>query len=165
MTIIVTIVSLLFIFMYVIWGWTKDDVLYVVQRFEVPTVEEQCLAYMDNHGEIRSVRNKFVLRSNGSINVRLCAQLPFVLKRAAFVAQEYENSNPNTTYGATLILVILWEIVSDMRFVFFVLWKSNFNKNANNDRPELIDQMLNRGWRAIYIARNYCSVIVCNMIV
>ena len=91
----------------------------------------------------------------------MCSRYVFVLKRAAFMAQKYERNNPNTTHAATLILTVIWEVFSEMRFVFGVLWTTKFKKNKNNDRPEIIQEMLNRGWRATYLAYHLCDVLVC----
>ena len=156
-------VSLLFIIMFCVWSWTHDDVLSVLQRFEEPGIEDQCEIYM-KHNKKRSVSKGFKIHTNGDINVHLCARIPFVLKRAAFVASEYESKNPRTTHAATLILVVFWEVFSDMRYVFYVLWKSKFTKNADNDRPFEIFEMLRRGFRAMYIAYNLCSVMVCQCV-
>ena len=90
----------------------------------------------------------------------MCSRFPYVIKRAAKIAYKYESQNSRTTYGATLILVVIWEVFSDMRFVFYVLWKSNFKKKCRNKRPKLIQQMLIRGFRAVYIAYHLCSVLV-----
>ena len=117
------------------------------------------------HNKTRNVNKAFKIRTNGEINVHLCGRIPFVIKRAACVASEYESRNPRTTHAATLILVVFWEVFSDMRYVFYVLWKSKFIKNTNNDRPDEIFEMLRRGFRAMYIAYNLCSVMVSSCIV
>ena len=156
---IVTMVSLLFVLMFCIWGWEPEDCINVVDRFEIPSITLQCQTYIDKN-KTGDASVPFRVRTNGNINVQMCNRMPYVLKRAAFIAQEYENDNKNTTYAATLILVVFWEIMSDMRFVFWVLWSTKIPKNNNNERPWLIVQMLNRGFRAIYIAYNLCSVMV-----
>ena len=146
--------------MFCVWQWTIDDVSCILGRFESTTVTDQTSVYMDNNKN-RDVGKEFKLRTTGAINVHLCSRMPFVIARAAETAHTVESENSNTTYGATLILVVFWEIFSDMRFVFWVLWKSQFIKPDDNSRPKLIEEMLRRGFRAMYIAYNLCSVLVC----
>lgn len=117
---------------------------------------------MESNGN-RNVSVAFKLRTDGTINAQMCYYFPFVIRKAAWIANEYESKNSNSSHTATLILVVIWEVFSDMRFVFYVLWKSEFVKNVNKERPELIEQMLARGFRAIYIAKHLCSVLVCNL--
>ena len=153
-------ISLLFVLMYCVWMWSIDDVLSVIQYFQMATVDDQCNCYMENN-KTRDVKKCFKLRTNGDMNVRLCARIPFVIHKAAQIAEKYEMNNPNTTHAATLILVIFWEVFSDMRFVFYCFWKSCFTKNVNNERPNEIQQMIDKGFRSMYIAYNFCSIMVC----
>ena len=85
----------------------------------------------------------------------------FFIREAAWIAHHYERINPNTTYVSTQILVVIWEVFSDLRFVFWVLWKKKIVKKINEDKPELIKQMLDRGFRAMYICQHLCSILVC----
>ena len=149
-----------YVMQYACWGWESDDCLNPYLQFECPTVINQCQNYMDTNKN-RVAHKPFRIRTDGAMRVRMCARYPFVLRRAAFIADEYEKNNPNSTHTATLILVVIWEVFSDLRFVFWVLWKSKFDKNNNNDRPVLIQQMLERGWRATYLAYHLCSILVC----
>ena len=154
-----TIPSYLFIFEYSIWRWSINDCLSPFRQFKSSTIIDQCTDYIQSN-KSRNVNVAFKLRTDGTINVQMCHYFPFVLRRAAWIAKEYETRNANTSHIATLILVVIWEVFSDMRFVFYVLWKSEFVKNINQTRPELIEQMLARGFRAIYIAKHLCSVLV-----
>ena len=141
------------------WGWHAADCLNTYGEFKSQTILDQCKKYIANNGS-RSTTVQFTLRTDGTINAQLCDRFPYVIRRAAFMAQAYENVNDNTTHGATLILVVIWEVFSDMRFVFYVLWKTKFKKKHKNDRPKLIRQMIVRGFRAGYIAYNLCYVLV-----
>ena len=86
-------------------------------------------------------------------------------QKAAWVANAYESRNPRTTYTATLILVVLWVVGSEMRFVFYIFWKSKFEINENNDRPFEILTMIRKGYRAMYISVHLCSILVCFVVV
>lgn len=156
--------SIQFVMQWTCWGWTKEDCLKPFQQFDCPTVILQCNQYINNN-KSKSAKKQFRIRTDGAMRVRMCSRYPFVLKNAAWMANEYENRNPHSTHTATLILVVLWEVFSDMRFVFWVLWQSKFDKNDNNDRPILIDEMLKRGWRAIWLAHHLCSILVCQIFV
>ena len=142
------------------WEWSSEDCVYIYKDFQCATVINQCEKYIENN-KSRNSSKSFRIRTNGSMKVSMCQRYPFVLKRAAIMAQKYESQNPNSTHAATLILTVIWEVFSEMRFVFWVLWTTNFDKNDNNDRPDIIQQMLNRGWRAIYLAFHLCDVLVC----
>ena len=152
--------SHLFVFQHAIWQWDPQYSLNIYGYFKIQSIIEQCMKYIDNNkSQSASVPLRF--RTDGTINAQLCDRFVFVLRQAAFRAQEYENANPHTSHGATLILVVIWEIFSDMRFVFYVLWKSKIKKKRNGERPALIKEMLRRGYRAVYIAYHLCYVLVC----
>ena len=143
------------------WEWSYKDCLYVYEDFKCSTIIVQCEKYLDGN-KTRNSSKSLRFRTNGSMKVEICARYPYVLKRAAFMAQKYEKNNPKTTHTATLILTVIWEVFSEMRFVFWVLWTPNFVKNHKNDRPDIIQEMMNRGWRAIYLAYHLCDVLVCS---
>ena len=158
---IVTFTSLLVMLMFCVWRWKDTEVISVLQRLNLPTIEDQAQTYMDDINPGRSVKKKFQIRTNGIMNIRICSRFHFALQQAAFISAEHENRNSNTTYGCTLVLVVFWIVVSDMKYVWWVLWKSKFDVNSNNDRPSEIENMLHKGCRAIYIAHHLCSILVC----
>ena len=159
----VTIPSLNFVLQHGVWQWDEEDCLDPIRQFNCPLLIEQCEKYMAKN-KSKSVSVPFKFRTDGTINLRMCSRFPFVLHKAAQIAHKYESRNPNTTYAATLILVVIWEVFSDMRFVYWVLWSSSFTKKPNEIRPQLIQQMLDRGFRAVYISKHLCSILVCTMI-
>ena len=48
-----------------------------------------------------------------------------------------------------------------MRYVFGMFWKTQFDINANNDRPDEICTMIRKAFRAMYISYHLGSVLVC----
>ena len=158
---VLTIVALLVMLMYVVWGWNKSDILSVVKKFNTPTITKQVSDYMEIENTNRSVTKICKLRTDGTTNIRMFARWPFVIQYAAFVADAYESRNPNTTHAATLILVVLWVVGSEMRYVFYIFWKSKFDINKNNDRPNEITTMIRKAYRAMYISCHLGSILVC----
>ena len=157
---VLTTVAVLVMLMYCVWKWTASDVLSVVQRFQIATINDQVSDWIDQNRN-RNVANVLKLRTDGITNIRMLARWPFVLQYAAFVAEAYENRNRNSTNAATLMLVVMWIVVSEMRFVFAMFWKSKFDVNKKNDRPVEIVQMIRKAYRAMYISVNLGSILVC----
>ena len=157
---VLTIVALFVMLMYCIWGWTESDVLSVIQRFQTNTLTDQVVEYMSKNKN-RNVNVPLKLRTDGTTNIRMFARWPFAIQYAAFVADEYESRNPNSTHAATLMLVVLWIVGSEMRYVFAMFWKGKFDVTANNSRPIEIETMIRKAFRAMYISCHLGSILVC----
>ena len=147
------------IFTHALWNWSKIDCISSYAEFQSPSVIDQYEKYIDSN-KSRNVKKPFRLHTDGTINANLCERFPHVILAHAWIAQKYEQANPNTTFVSTQILVVLWEIWSDMRFVYFVLWQTSFKWNKFEKRPKLIQEMLDRGYRALYICQHLCSILV-----
>ena len=156
---VLTIVALLVMLMYCVWRWNESDVLAVVKCFQINTVTDQVTNYMQQNKN-RRVTDPLKLRTDGVTNIRMFARWPFALQYAAFVADAYESRNPNTSRAATLMLVVMWIVGSEMRYVFAMFWKGKFDVNSQNDRPIEITNMINKARRAMYISVRLGSVLV-----
>lgn len=144
-----------------VWMWKDTDVVAAIAVFGNSSLTQDVIAFLQTNAR-RSPRIWFKCNTTGLMNKRLINAWPHVIHFAAHVAVLYEDDDDHSNrHTATLILVLYWRIISLMRFVWFVMFKTKFVKNANNDRPQLIQQMIDKCKVAVKLAYNLGSFLVC----
>ena len=144
-----------------VWMWTEEDVIAVVAVFANTSLTADVQSFIQNNAR-RNPRQWFKCNTTGLMNKRLINSWPHVIHLAAHMAVLYEDDNEHSNrHTATLILVLYWRIISLMRFVWYVMFKTKFDKNANNDRPALIQQMIDKCRLAVKLAHRMGRFLVC----
>ena len=147
--------------MWCVWLWSIPDITEIVAKFGNTSLSDDVAVFIKNNAS-RNPRIWFKCNTTGLMNKRLINAWPHVIHLAAHVAVLYEDDDVHSDrHTASLILVLYWRIISLMRFVWYVMFKTKFEKNANNDRPPLIQEMIDKCRVAIKLAHKLGSFLVC----
>ena len=160
--IVLSLITLFVMLMWVVWEWTYEEVVYVVECFDCPTITDQVSHYMEKTNPSRSSHADWPkLHTNGKTNRIALNAFPYALAIAGHVAAVYEEHKKDGNCVITKTLAVFWRVVNLMRRGFGTLFKYKFDKESDGSTPQIIKQMIDDFRLATFIAYNLCGIMVC----
>ena len=134
-----------------IWKWSQEAILNCTKSFDLTILDVQIQQYFNKTYRKNSLKKCSVNCHGDDVNVMNRNWTKF-MQHASYQCQ-------NDTQRVNLALI--YTITKLMRSVFSTLHKSRFEKNSNDESPEIIQDAMYNAMLAYYIAENCMDSLVC----
>ena len=146
--------------LWVVYEWSDDDIIDVMDEIGVDYLSLQVEKYMDSN-KSRDPKKYLTVYTNGTILKHVINGWHSGLCKAAHIADEKRlESNPDN-YNCVGVICLFIRVSTLMRRAFSIFLTDKFDWPEDGSRPPLIQELIDCVRLATFLAYNLCSKMVC----